>query len=191
MPHMPIVDSQQEALTALDEICQVLRAHPDFRELPAARIARLSPIGMAIGRFVRHARARTFAAEFAHSLTLWRFELRQDHPRALAVDLRGQCEKLLNDWCVVIHFLDESGEIRFQSNYPLRGVLPDVLTFIYLRWLITVPAGVPPGSYYVRLGVCSQHDGPYLQLTQFRGCRRDPAGSWCNMIRLPAINIER
>jgi hypothetical protein len=173
-----IGDGKAEALVSLDEICQLLQAHPDFRESPAARVTGKSPAGLTIGRFIKNLRLRNFGAEFARSLTLWHFEIRQERPRLLALDFRWHVEKLRDDWWVFVHFVDSSGEIRFRGDYPLRGVLPDLLGFVYSHRLVVVPGEAPRGNYQIRLGVWSPTAASHLELTQFRGCQRDPT-DWC------------
>ncbi len=189
MSNPRIGDGKTDALASLDEICQLLRTHPDFRELPAARAAGKSPTGLAIGRFIKNVRLLRFGAEFARSVTLWHFQIRQEQPRVLVLDLRWHVAKLLDDWWVFVHFVDSSGEIRFQGDYPLRGVVPDLLGFVYSRRQVAVPAEVPRGSYHVRLGVWSPTAGSHLELTQFRGCQRGSADSWRDAIRLANVTV--
>jgi len=182
-------DDKADAFASLDEICQLLRTHPDFREPPAVRIARKSQAGLAIGRFIKNVRLWRFGVEFARSLTLWHFQIRQDQPRVLAMDLRWHVGKIQGGWWVFVHFVDSSGEIRFQGDYSLRGAVPDSLGFVYSRRLVAVPAEVSPGDYHVRLGVWSPGTASHLQLTQFRGCQREPA-SWCdNAVLLGTVTI--
>jgi hypothetical protein len=184
-----IGDGKTDALASLDEICQLLRTHPDFRELPAVQVARKSPTGLAIGRFIKNVRLLRFGAEFARSVTLWHFQIRQDKPRVLVLDLRWHVAKLLDDWFVFIHFVDDDGEIRFQGDYPLRGVVPDRLGFVYSHRLVAVPAEIPRGSYHVRLGVWSPTAVSHLELTRFRGCQRGPADLWHNAVRLATVTV--
>ncbi|MGB7759991.1 MAG: hypothetical protein WBL61_09190 [Bryobacteraceae bacterium] len=182
-------DGETDGFASLDEICQLLQAHPGFRELPAARGARKRPAGLAIGRCIKDVRLWSFGAEFAGSLTLWHFQIHQDQPRVLAMDLRWHVEKLLDDWCVFVHFLDDGGEIRFQGDYPLKGAIPDPLGFVYSHRLVAVPAEVPRGNYSVRLGVWSPAAAAHLQLTQFRGCHRESA-DWCgNAVILATVTV--
>ena len=182
-------NGKTDAFESLDEICQLLQTHPDFREPPAARIARKSPTGLAIGRLIKSVRLWSFGAEFGRALTLWHSQISRNQPRVLALDLRWHVEKLLHDWCVFIHFVDSSGEIRFRGDYPLRGVVPDPLGFIYSYRLVVVPAEAPPGNYRVRLGVWSPSAASHLELTQFRGCQRDPT-DWCgNAVMLGTVTV--
>ena len=182
-------NGKTDAFESLDEICQLLQTHPDFREVPATRVARKSLAALAIGRWVKNVRLWSFGAEFARSLTLCRFQIRQDQPRVLAMDLRWHVEKLLDDWCVFVHFVDDSGEIRFQGDYPLKGVIPDPLGFVYSHRLVAVPADVPRGSYHVRLGVWSPTAVSHLELTRFRGCQRGSAGAWHNAVMIATVTV--
>ena len=182
-------NGKTDAFEALDEICQLLQTHPDFRELPATRVAGKSPAALAIGRWIKNVRLWSFGAEFARSLTLCHFQIRQDQPRVLAMDLRWHVEKLLDDWCVFVHFVDDSGEIRFQGDYPLKGVIPDPLGFVYSHRLVAVPAEVPRGSYRVRLGVWSPGAGSHLQLTRFRGCQRGAADCFPDAVTLATVAL--
>ena len=189
MSNEPIGDGNADAFASLDETCQLLRTHPDFRELPAARVARKSPAGLAIGRCIKTVRLWSFGAEFARSLTLWHFQIRHDQPRVLAMDLRWHGGKLLDDWCVFVHFVDDGGEIRFQGDYPLKGVIPDPLGFFYAHRLVAVPAEVTRGNYRVRLGVWSPGAASHLQLTRFRGCQRESV-DWCrNAVILATVTV--
>ena len=184
-----IGDGRTDAFASLGEICQLLQTHPDFQGMSAARVARNSPAALAIGRFIKNVRLWSFGAEFARSLTLWHFQIRQEQPRVLAIDLRWHVEKLLDDWCVFVHFTDSSGEIRFQGDYPLRGVTPDLLGFVYSRRLVAVPAEVPRGSYHVRLGVWSPGAGSHLPLTRFRGCQPGSADCLPDAVTLATVTL--
>lgn len=183
-------DGKTDAFESLDEVCRLLQTHTGFRELPAVRPAgKSNRSGMAFGRFIKNLRLRSFGAEFASSLTLWHFQIHQDSPRMLALDLRWHVEKLLDDWCVFVHFVDDSGEIRFQGDYPLRGVTPDLLGFVYSRRLVAVPAEVPRGSYHVRLGVWSPGAGSHLPLTRFRGCQPGSADCLPDAVTLATVTL--
>ena len=183
-------DGKTDAFESLDEVCRLLQTHTGFRELPAVRPAgKSNRSGMAFGRFIKNLRLRSFGAEFASSLTLWHFQIHQDSPRMLALDLRWHVEKLLDDWCVFVHFVDDSGEIRFQGDYPLKGLVPDLLGFVYSRRLVAVPTEVPCGNYRVRLGVWSPGDDSRLPLTQFRGCQRDSVDAWHDAAILSTVTI--
>jgi hypothetical protein len=171
-------NGEPDALASLDEVCSLLQAHPGFRELPVTRVAGRSWTGKAIGRFVKSMRLLHFGAEFARSITLLHFQIHQDQPRVLLLDLRWHVQRMPDDWCVFVHFVDDGGAIRFQGDYPLQGETPDALGFVYSRRLVPVPAEVPPGDYRIRLGVWSPGSASHLQLTRFRGCERDPA-AWC------------
>jgi len=182
-------DGKADALASLDEVCYLLQAHPGFRELPVPRAAKKSRTGIAIGRLIKNARLLNFGAEFAGSVTLWHFQIHQEQPRVLLLDLRWQVERIHDDWSVFVHFVDEDGAIRFQGDYPLRGETPDPLGFVYSRRVVVVPAETPPGNYRVRLGVWSPGSASHLQLTQFRGCQRDPA-DWCrNAVVLAGVTV--
>jgi len=182
-------DEKADAFASLEEICRLLQTHPDFQEPPAARVATKSPAGLAFGRLIKSVRLWGFGAEFGRALTLCRFKISQYQPRVLALDLRWHAERLLDDWCVFIHFVDSSGEIRFRGDYPLRGVVPDLLGFVYSYRLVVVPAEVLPGDYQVRLGVWSPSAASHLELTKFRGCQRAPA-VWCaNAVMLGTVTV--
>jgi hypothetical protein len=182
-------DSEPDARASLDEVCSLLQAHPDFRELPVTRVAKKSRTGKAIGRFIKSMRLLNFGAEFARSITLLHFQIHQDQPRVLAMDLRWHIERIPDDWSVFVHFVDDAGAIRFQGDYPLQGETPDPLGLVYSRRLVAVPAEVPPGEYRIRLGVWSPGSAAHLQLTRFRGCERDPV-DWCrNAVVLGSVTI--
>lgn len=189
MSNLPAGGGKPDAFRSLDEVCQLLQTHPRFRELPVVRVAGKSRTGLAIGRFIKNMRLRRFGAEFARSLTLWHFQIRQEQPRVLALDLRWHAENLAADWHVFIHFVDASGEIRFQGDYPLKGVILDLFGFAYSRRQVAVPAETPGGNYHVRLGVWSPGDGGRLELTQFRGCQRDPADGWRDAVMVGTVTI--
>ena len=182
-------DGEPDALASLDEVCSLLHSHPGFRELPVTRVARKSRTGMAIGRFVKSIRLMNFGAEFARSITLLHFQINTDQPRVLALDLRWHIEKMPDDWCVFVHFVDEAGAIRFQGDYPLLGETADPLGLVYSRRLVVVPVEVPPGEYRIRLGVWSPGSAAHLPLTRFCGCERDPA-DWCrNAVVLGSVTV--
>jgi len=182
-------DDKADAFGSLDEICQLLQAHPAFREFPVTRVATKSRTGVLAGQILKNLRLLRFGAEFARCLTLLHFQIHQDQPRVLAVDLQWHLKRIRNDWSVFIHFLDGSGEIRFQGDYALRGTVPDLLGFVSARRLVVVPAAVPPGTYRIRLGVWLPGAACHLKLTRFRGCRRDPAAWYGNAVALGNVNI--
>lgn len=189
MSQLRIGGDKADAVGSLDEICQLLEAHPAFREFPVIRVKKTSRTSAVVGRILKNLRLLRFGAEFARSVTLLHFQIHQDQPRALALDLQWHLKKINPDWSVFIHFIDGSGEIRFQGDYALRDAVPDLLGFVYARRLVVVPAWVPPGNYRVRLGVWLPGAECHLRLTRRRGCRRDSAG-WCqNGILLGTVTV--
>jgi len=189
MSNLGIGDGKADTFASLDEVCSLLQTHPGFRELPVARVAKKSRTGMAIGRLIKNLRLLNFGAEFGGALTLWHFQIHQDRPRVLALDLRWHVERVLDDSFVFVHFVDDGDAIRFQGDYALQGETPDPLGFVYSRRVVVVPAEIPPGNYRVRLGVWSPCSASHLQLTQFRGCRRDSADSWRNAVVLANVTV--
>ncbi len=179
-----------DPLVSLDQVCELLAAHPDFRIIPVSQSANFSRRPSFLGRLIKEIRLRRFGAEFAGTLTLLHFEAHRPEPGKLVLDLAWHTTEIPAGWSVFIHFLDGRGEMRFQGDYPLEGEVPDRLGFVYSRRSVDIPSEVAPGDYRVRLGVWSPNENQHVSLTRFRGCNREPPG-WChNAVLLSTITLQ-
>jgi hypothetical protein len=179
-----------DALTALNDIQELLSAHPDFKvvpvSLPAGPPRRPSRLGLAI----RSWRFRKFGAEFEGGLTLLHFRLHSDKPGALILDLQWHAIENCDGLAVFIHFVDAANQIRFQGDYPLETGAQDALGFFFSRRRVQVPEAAPTGMYRVRVGVWRPADNRHMGLGRFSGCRQESPG-WCqNAVIVDSLHVD-
>jgi hypothetical protein len=177
----------EEGLASLEEVFQLLAAHPGFHVARIRQYPGLVRIASWLGLLVKQARLLSFGAEFGNALTLLRFRVEWEGASRVSMEFIWHASKINPDWWVFIHFLDEAGEIRFQVDYNLQGVAPGVSGLLYLRRPIDIPSGVPSGVYRVRLGVWSPKEAAHLPLTRFRGCKREVARWYRNAVILDPV----
>jgi len=179
-----------DPLVSLDQVCELLASHPDFRITQVRQFANSPRKSSRLGRFIKEIRMRKFGAEFAGTLTLLHFQVNRAAPNKLVLDLSWHTSEIPAGWSVFIHFVDGPGEMRFQGDYSLEGEVPDRLGFLYSRRSVDIPREVAPGDYRVRLGVWSPSENQHVPLTRFRGCDREPPG-WChNAVILSSFTIQ-
>jgi hypothetical protein len=142
-----------------------------------------------LGETIKEIRFKRSGAEFAGVLMLLHFELHQQEPRTLIMDLHWYLGEMRNGWTVFIHFLDSQGNLCFQGDYPLDGEAPDALGFAYSRRTVVVPPEVADGTYRVRLGAWSPSERQHLPLSRVRGFLREPPGAYHNAILLDEFTV--
>jgi len=174
-------------LTSLEEIRELLAAHPGFRVIPVKQHTVPNRSAMILGCVFKGIRRLTFGAEFSDKLTLLWYRLRQDS-KGIMLDLFWHTTGIPADWWVFLHFVDEAGETRFQGDYSFAGASPSPFGFLYLRRTIELPGGLPGGIYRLRLGVWTPAENRHIPLTRIRGCARESA-EWCNALNLDSFTI--
>jgi hypothetical protein len=178
-----------DPLASLNQVCELLAADPNFR---VARVRQTPDPGQKqsfLGWMIKETRLLKFGAVFSRTLTLVSFQLHQQGPRNIVMDLHWHVSKKKSGWAVFIHFLDNQGELRFQGDYSLDGEVPDALGFVYSRQIVAVPREVVGGAYRVRLGVWSPSQSRHLPLGRVRGCRREPPGPYHNAVLLNTFTM--
>ena len=164
---------QAAAARELEDIFQLLQIHPGF----AVASARPSPFAIrltsALGRTVKWLLSWSFCAEFGKSLTLISFRIRLEVSSVMVLDLLWHAESVPMNCAVFVHFIDETGAIRFQADHPLPAGQTGPLRLLSSQGRATVPQDRYPGLWRARLGVWSPPANAHLQLTKLRGCTRD------------------
>jgi hypothetical protein len=179
-----------DALAALQDVHELLSAHPGFKVVPVKVPPDLVRRTSWIGLLIKHFRFQGFGAEFDGGLTLLRFRVRREMPRRLVLELQWHSTHVGGGRSVFIHFLDAADEIRFHGDYPLEGEPPDALGFFYSRRQVEVPKEAPAGMYRVRLGVWRPTENKLEALKLCRGCLQATA-EWCHhAVILDSVEIS-
>jgi hypothetical protein len=178
-----------DPLASLNQVCELLAVDSGFRVTRVRQAPDLEQTPSSLGRIIKEIRLRRFGAVFSGVLALLYFELRQQDPRIIVIDLHWHLTKMRTGWAVFIHFLDGEGRICFQGDYSLDGEAPDALGFVYSRRVVAVPREVARGTYRVRLGVWSPAESRHLPLSRVQGCDREPPGDYHNAVLLDVVTI--
>ena len=175
---------QIEAGRELDGIFELLQVHPGF-EVAAVRP---SPFVMrattALGRTVKWVLSWSFCAEFNRSLTLISFRVRLEASSMIALNLLWHAESVPVNCSVFVHFIDETGAIRFQADHPLPSGQVGPLRLLPSQARVPMPQGLFTGLCTVRLGVWSPATNAHFPVTRLRGCTRDSSHGYPDAVIL-------
>lgn len=178
-----------DPLVSLEQVCDLLGSHPEFRVTQIRPLADLNRKPSRLAQLIKEDRLRRFGAEFANTLALLDFRIDRPEPNTLVLDLTWHITEMYAGSSVFIHFLDSSGAVRFQGDYPFEGEVPDRLGFVYSRRTIDIPREVAPGEYRTRLGVWFPRVRQIVTLTRFYGCDREAPGWYHNAVLLSPFAI--
>jgi hypothetical protein len=178
-----------DPVASLNQVCELLAADPSFRVARVRQAPDLRQRQSYLGWMIKEIRLLNFGAVFSGTLTLLYFQIHQQGPHNIVMDLHWHLAKKRAGWAVFIHFLDCDGKLCFQGDYSLDSEVPDALGFVYSRRIVVVPREIARGVYRVRLGVWSPSESCHLPLGRVHGCRREPPGPYHNAIHLNVFTI--
>jgi len=113
--------------------------------------------------------SRASYAEFGDGLTLIRCKVNLSPERELGFDFRWHAEEVAPDWKVVIHLVDDRGDMQIQDDHQMCQYEQDPWGFIAYRRKISISERHRGKSYRVRLWVWRSESKARLPVVRSRG----------------------